>query len=285
MLKFINCIGKEIVLDYSFPYFIERHSGLTGMSSNTNTSRNYKEDGCILTGHTYKERDIDIYVVVQGDSEEELEILKRKALNTIVGEGTLYYIEGETTRKIDGYIRETPRFSEAEGLFCERFQFSMLCPDPYWHDVVENRMDMGTWINDLEFPVDILASKTILGHKDTSVMKSIYVEGDVNSPIRIEMFSTDVVDNPCFENVTTGEKICLEVTLNPGEKICLETTPGKKKILRVKNNKKENILYTLSINSKMFSLQSGDNLIKISATRNVEFMQAFLYYNNNYSGV
>lgn len=288
MFKFVNSLGKEIEFDYSFPYFIEKHTGLTGLTSNISKSKGYREDGCILNGHTYKERDIDFYIVAQGDDDLELTMLKTKAINTLVGEGTLYYYgdDGETLRIIKGYIQDTPKFSEISGAYCERFQFSILCPDPYFHDVIENRVNMGQWISNLQFPINIPSTKMQLGYKDTSVIKSIYVEGDAPCPIRIEMLATDVVTNPYFENITTGERICLETTLGNGEKIVLNTEKGNKSVKKTLTDGIEsNIIYTLSLDTTLFQLQPGDNLIKIGATNNINFLQAFLYYNNNYGGI
>lgn len=286
MFKFINTQGREFEFDFSFPYFLENHKGLTGMDSNIAKQKNFMEDGITLVGHNYQERTITFYIVCQGDSDEELRILKQKAMNCLIGEGTLYYKNENETRIIDGYIKNTPEFVDIDGAYCERFQFQMLCPNPYFHDSKENRVDLGEWIGNFEFPANIPESKMALGLKDMSVMENVNVKGDAQCPIRIELYAADSIEKPYIELVGKDEKIYLETTMVLGDKIVITTEQGNKSVMLYKaDGTKENIIYTISSNTTLFSLRPGDNLIKIGATTNMNYLQAFLYYNNNYGGV
>lgn len=156
---------------------------------------------------------------------------KKKLLNSLIipddyvrmyiGE---YYIEG----KPDGSIQYGKTLQENNEYFCA-FLIELYCANPMFRKVKETISNIAASIAMFHFPLILKPTGFVFSSRKSYQL--IYAENEGNATVGaiITIEAKSEVENLELENVTTGEKIKINKTLQVGEKIIINTNDGDQK--------------------------------------------------------
>ena len=202
-----------------------------------------------------------------------------KAVNPKLGLGTLRYISDDYVRQIDAVAESAPYFPDG-GARGERFQrgsLTFVCPNPYWRslDVIEEP----TFKPLFQFPFEGVFQ---MGEqRDERIISN---EGDAPAPLYVEFYGPAV--NPVITNVTTGEYIRVNRTLEEGEFMRIDTTDGRKSVEFVsEDGTATNVFNWIDLGSSFFKLAVGDNEIAYTADSDTQGAIVNITYSNRYTAV
>lgn len=239
--------------------------------------------GSLLRNVKVRARDLDVPLVIRGkdeiDKRDKLRNLQR-FLNPLKGSGRI------KVTSYDGSERELRclyigglEIDESSGLYNHRIQKAVLvfrAFDPFWYDTFTNVLTFTIGQPATFFPFFPLRLTSSSVFADTTVTNI----GDVETwP---EWIITGPGENIVLRNLTTGEITHLETSLEVGESITIDTGLYKKTITK---NNGENLYYTLTDESSLWSLQEGINSIRIEMSNSNKESSVQLSYRNRYLGV
>lgn len=279
-LKVKNGSGEVLNFSTSNEYLVYKINGLAPPKATINSSVNATEDGTSINSSRLENRNIVIYLAINGDVEKNRIALYRYF--TPKNMVTLYFKNG--TR--DVYIEGIVELIECD-LFTNRqvAQISIICPNPFFRSV-ENYTttfsDVESWF---QFPFSISGAGMPLSGINTNIRKSIVYEGDVTSGIIIELFATGTVVNPIVYNVLDKTQMALNFTMHESDKIVINTNFNQKSITLIRNGVSSNALGYLVPDSKWFMLNAGDNVFTYDADAGNSYLQITFSTSLLYGGV
>ncbi|AWZ48325.1 phage tail family protein [Hathewaya limosa] len=283
--KFIfeNERGPQIEFSIWSPFFLQNIDGISGLKNIIYSNKGMEQDGSTYTGSTLDNRN----VVIQGAITENREINREKLLSIVNPKlrAKLIYDNGNIKKYIECVVENAPTITKENK---PKFQISLLCPNPYWKDYIDSKVNIALWKGDFHFPLVMPKAGIIMGHREPSLIVNIENKGQVRTGIVIEFYARGTLKNPSLFNVNTREFIKINKSMIAGEKIIINTNFGKKKILSINNGIETNIVNYLDIvggGDTFLQLNVGDNLFRYNADENLNNLEATIYYNNNYLGV
>lgn len=227
-------------------------------------------------------REVDLPIYVEGDNEIELKNKLRylmKIMNPLKGDGKFKVISADKSqRELSCRYSGGLEISEKKSDKIGNIQAVILVFrsfDPYWYD---SNTIVQTFEKDespgLFFPILPLrvASSTVFA--DIQVDNT----GDVESwP---EWIINGPGENIVLKNMSTGESMQLDVSLESGESLIIDTKPFVKTVKKGT----ENFFYTLSDESSLWSVQAGINSIQIEMSNATNESSIQLSYRPRYWG-
>jgi hypothetical protein len=135
-----------------------------------------------------------------------------------------YYIEG----KPDGSIQYGKTEAENNEYFCA-FLIELYCSNPMFRKMKGSISNIAASIGSFHFPWVLKPQGIILSSRKG--FQVIYAENEGNAKIGgiIYIVAKSEVQNLVIENITTGERIKINKTLQNGEKIVINTNDGNDK--------------------------------------------------------
>jgi hypothetical protein len=279
-LKVRNGSGEELNFSTSKDYIVYKINGLNPPKATINSSVNATEDGTNINSSRVENRNIVLYLTIEGDVEKNrIALYKYFTPKNMV---TLYFKNGTRDVHIEGIV---------ELIECDLFtnrqiaQISIICPNTYFRSK-ENYTtafsDVESWF---QFPFSISKAGMPISGISTNIRKSIVYEGDVSSGIIIELFATGTVVNPIIYNVHDKTQMALNVTMQESDKIVINTNFNQKSITLVRNGVSSNALGYLVPNSAWFVLNAGDNVFTYDADSGNSYLQITFTTSLLYGGV
>ena len=207
-LVFTNGGGQTIDLT-SGNFGITNWEGLSGVGLNIQVQQVPFQDGGVFLDALMEQREISVTVAIQDNNDLSARYERKRqlisALNPKLGEGVLVYTNDYLSRQIKA-VPQLPIFenknSNDAGTLKANVTFS--CCSPYWEDLQETVVAFG--FND---------------------QPTITNNGDIPAQLNIE-WETNKVTNGTLENVTQGQKIKYNGTLENNLKI--NTNIGQKSV-------------------------------------------------------
>ena len=279
-LKVKNNRGEMLALSGNPNYTVTKIEGLTPPQANINTSVNTTSDGSRINSVRLENRNIVIYMVIEGDAEaNRLNLYKYFPVKREI---TLYFSHG--TR--DVYIQGVVELIECD-LFASKqiAQISIVCGKPYFKAVHDLIHAFGDVSNLFEFPFSIPKEGIEFSTLNANQRKSIINAGDVDTGIIIELFATGTVVNPVIYNVFTTGRMFLNFTMLPSDKLIINTNIGEKSIVLIREGLEYNAMGYMSPDSEWFVLTNGDNVFTYNAESGTANLQITFKTSLLYSGV
>ena len=162
-----------------------------------------------------------------------------------------------------------------------QFLAGLLCPDPYFRDVDEHGENMAAKRALLTAPFAISPRGAVLSVRMTRQECEVVNDGDKSTGFVVSFRAAGEVSNPSFENLTTGEKIRVNVLLHAGDALTISTQRGQKRIEL--NGASANHLIDRA--STFFQLQPGENVLKYSADSGYTALSVYPKWSAEYLGV
>lgn len=275
-----NHKGEQLQLTQNPNYSITSVEGLPPPTANINTAVNANFDGSTYRSSRLNERNIVIMLAIEGDAEANrinlYQYIKAKK------QCTLYYQNGSRNVSIVGYVEslEIAIFGEKESA-----QISIICPRPYFADVVQTILDMSATSAMFEFPFSMPDEGIEFGTLTVATESIVQNLGDVETGAVIIFHATGPASNPAIYNVDTGESFKVNISMSAGDLVIINTIKGEKGVTSVINGVTTNIINNVEMGSTWLQFESGANIMLYNADSSPENLQCYITFNNLYEGV
>lgn len=279
-LRVENGSGEVLNFSTSREYIVYKINGLTPPKATINSSVNATEDGTSINSSRMENRNIVIYLAIEGDVEKNRIALYRYF--TPKNMVRLFFKNGTRDVYIDGMVEliECDLFSNRQ-----MAQISIICPNPYFRSIE----DFTTTFSDVEgwfqFPFALSEVGMPVSIINTNIRKSIVYQGDVTSGVIIELFAIGTVEKPILYNVHERTKMAFNITMQESDKIIIDTNFNKKSITLVRKGVSSNALGYLVPDSTWFTLKAGDNVFTYDAESGNSYLQIAFSTSILYGGV
>lgn len=275
-----NHKGERLNLTQNPKYSVTNIEGLTPPQANINTAINANFDGSVFRNSRLTDRNIVITLAIEGDAEanriELYRYIKAKK------QCTIYYRNGKRDVSIVGYVE-----SLNVGIFEQKeiAQVSILCPRPYFADVVQTILDMSATSAMFEFPFSMPDEGIEFSTLTVATESIVQNLGDVETGAVIIFHATGPASNPAIYNVDTGESFKVNISMSAGGLVIIDTIKGEKGVTSVINGVTTNIINNVEMGSTWLQFESGANTMLYNADSSPENLQCYITFNNLYEGV
>lgn len=287
-ITYENDRGQRIEIAYSFPYFLQSLNGADGTNAEITKVSGIGQDGSTITNVNLIDRPLQILGSIKGESKEEIARYRAKLLQVFNPKvkGWLQYEYGDTKRRIRCQVENAPVFSKKNKSYKQQeFLVNLICPNPFWQDVVETKEEVAIWRGALEFPLELLEEGIEIGFREPSLIVNVYNAGDVACGMKIQFKALATVVNPSLFNVNNREYFKINKTMEAGEIITVTTHFQNKKVELNKNGVVSNAFNWIDFQSTFLQLDVGDNLLRYDADDGLENLEVSIYFTPQYLGV
>lgn len=275
-----NHKGEQLQLTQNPNYSITSVEGLPPPTANINTAVNANFDGSTYRSSRLNGRNIVIMLAIEGDAEANRINLYQyiKAKKQCI----LYYQNGSRNVSIVGYVEslEIAIFGEKETA-----QISIICPQPYFRDVIKTLLDMSATSAMFEFPFAIEEEGiefSTLAVGSESIVQNL---GDVETGAVIVFHATGIASNPVIYNLDTAEFFKVNIDMSAGDLLVISTIKGEKTVTAILSGIEWNYINSMVQGSSWIQFESGANTMLYNADSHPENLECMISFNNLYEGV
>lgn len=251
--RYENANGETLVFDYDHGYVINKPNGIDTLQVQLSTAQGINQVGSTVQSATVQPRPVTVSGRIVGDG-----ATRKDALLSIIRPdipGKLYADD----YFLDVYVTATPTVEPQKNF--AHFQFSVNAAYPYWQKASKEKQALWGIEKLFKFPWNM--SRTYrFGQLMEKLFVSIYNVGQLPVPFTVTFTAMDTVENPRITNAQTGEFLVVNKTMEPGETIVVEHTHGR---TYVTSSVEGNIRGALDLESTLFRLHPGDNVLKPEA--------------------
>lgn len=275
-----NHKGERLNLTQNPKYSVTNIEGLTPPQANINTAVNANFDGSTYRSSRLNERNIVVTLAIEGNVEANRINLYQyiKAKKKCI----VYYKNGMRDVSIVGYVEsmEIEIFNEKEMV-----QISIICPQPYFRDVIKTLLDMSATSAMFEFPFAIEEEGiefSTLAVGSESIVQNL---GDVETGAVIVFHATGTASNPVIYNLDTAEFFKVNIDMSAGDLLVISTIKGEKTVTAILSGIEWNYINSMVQGSSWIQFESGANTILYNADSHPENLECMISFNNLYEGV
>lgn len=148
------------------------------------------------------------------------------------------------------------------------FSIEAVASNPFFEPLGEDDADVAGWVKDFHFPFsNPVGGKFTFAHREPSKIVKVANKGEIETGMKIIFTAINgTVVNPMVENVDTGKKLELKMTIKSGESVEISTTYGNKYVRNA--DTKENWLKYLSLQSDFLQMPIGISSFKYGYDEN-----------------
>lgn len=290
IVTYTNANGLSITLKQDIPLWLTKISGVAGAANSISTSKSPNQDGETPTGETLDKAERTITGAIIANSEKGLEQYRRQVVTTFNTklDGVLRYTSGDIDKSCDCKV-ENVSWGDIEGL-TQPFDVTLLCPNPFWHDIVESFDEIAMWLPSFEFDSDngfeIPEDGMEFGERAPLLIVDVQNPGDVPCGMKIIFTALGTLTNPSIFNLDTREYFKILKTMQPGETIEINTKFQEKGVTGILNgNKNDYWNYADLPDSTFMQLKPGSNPLRYNADSGLDNLDVTIRYLPQYLGV
>lgn len=279
-LKVENDRGNTLELTNNPNYTVYKIEGLNPPQATINSSVNTTTDGSSINSVRLENRNIVIYMAIEGDVESNrINLYKYFPVKKSV---KLYF---------KNYTRDIYIEGNVELIECDLFtnkqiaQISIICPKPYFKDIENLVTSFGDVSSMFEFPFSIAKTGIEISGVTTNQRRSIINTGDIETGVIIKLFSTGTVVNPVIYDVLKRTQLKLNFTMLASDTIVINTNVGEKSIELIHDGVTYNAMGYMAQDSTWFVMEAGDNVFTYDADSGNSNLQLTFTTSILYSGV
>lgn len=272
--RYVNENGDTLIFDYDHGYLISKPKGIDTIQINLSHAQGIDQVGSTVQSATVQPRPVTVSGRIVGADGAA----RKDALMAIVRPdipGKLYADD----YFLDVYVTATPTVEARPNL--AHFQFSLNAAYPYWQKANKEKKALWGVQKLFKFPWNISRA-----YQFGQLMEEKFVvllnKGQLPVPFTATMTATDVVENPKLTNIQTGAFLLLNKTLEPGETVVVENTHGR---TYVTSSVDGNIRGALDLDSTLFRLAVGDNVLKPEASSGLSHLDVQITFAPEIPGV
>lgn len=274
VFRYVNANGGTIVFTYDHGYLISKPKGIDTLQVNLSMAQGIDQVGSTVQSATVQARPVTISGRVVGENGEA----RKNALMAVVRPdipGRLYADD----YFLDVYPTATPTIEARAKL--ANFQFAVNAAYPYWQKADKVAQSLFGVEKLFKFPWN-MSQPYQFGQLMESQFVNIANNGQLPVPFTATFTATDTVENPKITNVQTGAFLLLNKTLVPGETVVVESTHGK---TYVTSSEDGDIRGALDLDSTLFRLSVGDNVLKPEADSGLQQLDVQITFAPEIPGV
>lgn len=259
--------------------------GLNPPKAQINVSKIAGIDGSRFNSSKLEERNIVLYVKLNGDIERN-----RLLLYTYFPTKEwckFYYKNGCRDVYIEGYVEtvEITSFTNNEVM-----QISIVCPNPYFKAAADIVDDISKALARFKFPFSIEVNEPVaFSTIDASRITDVYNNSETETGVIIEVNVRGSINSLEIKNTQTGESIKLTYPFIKYDTIIINTNKTEKSIKLIRNGVESNIFTSIRKGSTFFQLSLGDNyfsyLVNNDPNDDNELVHIVFKHNTLYRGV
>lgn len=273
-VKYVNANDESIVFDYPYGFLISKPIGIDMLSVDHTESLGINQVGSTIQGSTIRSRAINISGIIFGNA---ISGHKEKLLSVVRPDlkGRLYL----DNWFVDVVPTITPSISAGESK--ARFNFALLAAYPYW----QNDEKTATVLSGLEYAFKLPANFSRpyrFGRWVKTSFFNIENRGQVPVPFRVTMQALNECVNPIITNVKTGEFLSINKSLVVGERIVVDVTHSNTTVMSSVDG---DIRGALSLSSRLFRLNVGENVWKTDAESGIDGLEIKVEYSTERAGM
>ena len=283
-----NDKGQRIEIAYSFPYFLQSINGTDGTNANITKVKGVGQDGTTITDVNLSDRELQIVGAIKGNSKGEIARYRAKLLQVFnpKTQGWLQYEYGDIKRRIRCQVENAPVFSKKNKSYKQQeFLVNLICPNPFWQDIVETKEEVAIWRPAFEFPLEIVEEGIEMGYREPSLIVNVFNSGDVACGMKIQFKALATVENPSLFNVNTREYFRVNKVMSAGEIITVTTHFQNKRVELNQNGVMSNAFNWIDLGSTFMQLEPGDNLLRYDADDGIDNLEVSIWHTPQYLGV
>lgn len=258
-LIYINSEGESITISKDRPYIFNKQPNLDGVDCKILKQKSPDQKGESYIDTLINGKDINLNIYIVGDTLEKLELSKQKLLrvfNPEIGKGKLIYIDKFKQRYMDVYVDGDLKINDNGSLkFAKNVIVDLYACNPYWYQDADD-LELAATIGGLEFPLDIVDD--IEFEQDG---KEIQVNNVGTSEAGVVIEFNGPAVNPKVINMTTGEYVQVDTTLNEGQVLTIDTNDRN---IRIELDGVD-AFNLININSTLWKLKRGINILSYEA--------------------
>lgn len=262
-------------------YQVLKVDGLLPPKANIHTTTIANMDGERFKSSNLQVRNLVLTLKIKGDIEKNRNELYRFC--SVGEECKVYFKTSSRDVYAEGYVEvvEGDVFTNNETI-----QISIICTNPYFHNMHTIYSDLSKLFANFSFPFAIDKTGIEFSSIDVDKETEVINYGDVKTGVLITIKSNlDGITNPIIYNVITGEFFKINTTLNDGEIITINTNRSKFKITKKVGVDETNLMASVESGSTWFQLNVGVNRFTYSADSNSELLEVSFEYHNLFKGV
>lgn len=274
IFRYVNENGESITFLYDKGYLINKPNGIDTVSVNLSLAQGINQAGSTVDSKTVQPRPVTVSGIIVGEEQNERKEQLMSVIRPDLG-GKLYADD----YYLNVHVTATPTIEPRKKF--AHFQFSVNAPYPYWQkDNVVSQALTGVQ-KQFKFPWNI--SKTYRFGKwiETQFM-NIRNDGQLPVPYTATFYAKGAVENPQIIHVTTGETLSLNKSMIAGERVVVEITHDR---TYATSSVDGNIRGSLDLDSTLFRLGVGDNVLKPSADSGLDQMEVQINFATEIVGV
>ena len=281
-LVYISPLGNSLTL-YRDPYLITALDGIEMPEVNMQTQSAPYQDGVTDLDALFSPRTIVVSGSILAQDLPTIYLDRASAqrqLSPKLGLGTLTFTNDSgtftTACRCISAIFPNKEFVNP----FQNFQLQFFCPDPYWYDNSQSSILMNIVNNGFTFPMTF---PVVFGNYVGSTPVTATNNGDSLTPVIISVYGPTV--NPVITNLTTGELIKLNISLNVGDALIVNTKFGSKSITLIPSSgAMSNASNSLDASSTFWQLTIGANSIRFSDDYLMSLEYCTVSWYNRYVG-
>lgn len=265
-IEIINSKGEMLILPQNDKFILQQWDGFATPSHSLITAKAPEQIGSTVINRTFSVRTLNIDFVIKSNSRQEVFDLRRevlKILNPLYKSGTLKWKQNDGTIYQINVELENLQMpgGDGQGNTFQLVQLTFLAEDPRWYD--EN-------ITTIDLNVNETTSFMNSGDTKTSCVITI------NGPI----------ENPVITNLNKNEKIEINYQLLENEQLVIDSKFGQKNVIFVNDiGQKSSVLRYLDLNSKLFYLETKENIIEVKGRGTTSETFVKLEFFNRFIGI
>jgi hypothetical protein len=233
--------------------------------------------GSTVQGQAVQSKDIVITGVLRDKTLETRRQLLR-AVRPLVPARLVY----NDTWEIIVYPTQTPTIEKS--LTNANFQFSLKAPFPYWNNKEGSIKALSEIQGMFVFPWD-LSKSFMFGDRVGNEFVNVINAGDVDTPFRIIFAASDDLESPGITNAITNEFLRIDKPMMSGETITVDITYRGISVKSDYMGVVTDIFGYLDIDSNLYRLHPGDNVLRYDAGENRDNLDAVIYFTTLRVGV
>lgn len=256
--KLTNLDGT-IAINFDNKTYTKSLMDLGNIEANLSTYVGAGQAGQTITARNYGTREIEIQGYVLGETEEEMK--SRKAtLQKIIVPTTDFYLVIDDKYRLTITATSTLQYETNWYLNCEmltKFTIEGVCSNPFFETIQEQQASITGWVKDFHFPFsNPVGKKFTFGHRSTSKIVDLRNESEVATGMIIEFKAVaGTIVNPSLRNITTGEELKLNATIQSGDEVRVNTGYGEKSVRNISED--QNWLQYVSLDSTWLQMPVG----------------------------
>ena len=285
MAKKITCTNDRAIsvyFDYTFtPFFLVSCDGLYGTTNRVDRTDNTNTDGSTYQGMNTEERNIVITAQMcenyQGNRDILYKCFRPKT------KGVLVHEENGIKRQIE-YVVESIDVEE-KGVV-RNITISLLSGDPFFTDTDYTTEHMASWTSGFEWEHEFKEEGEEIGYRTMELIKEIENNSTTDNTgaiIRLEALAE--VNTPTVRNLTTGQFITINTSMQFGDAIEICTETNKKNVYLIRGERTTSINGLIDEDSDFIQLVAGENTLQYEAVSGTEKLNVSVRFRQKYLGV